>query len=103
MLLYEYANFSLPKTIVRPPARSNRSYRLRFARTHETLLNIKSLNNSQHLLVIDMIKTAVEALSIRYESSDKYNALIASNEIDQHAPLSDEAKNLITLAAERLA
>ncbi len=70
---------------------------------NETLLNMKSLNNSQHLLAVDMIKTAVEAQRIRYESSDKYNASIASNETVRHAPLSDDAKKLLTQAAERLA
>ena len=69
---------------------------------NETLLNIKSLNNSQHLLAVDMIKTAVEAQRIRYESSDKYNASIASNETVRHAPLGDDAKKLLTQAAERL-
>jgi len=69
---------------------------------NETLLNMKSLNNSQHLLAVDMIKTAVEAQRIRYESSDKYNASIASNETVRHAPLGDDAKKLLTQAAERL-
>lgn len=69
---------------------------------NETLLSMKSLNNSQHLLAVDMINTAVEAQRIRYKSSDKYNASIASNETVKHAPLSDDAKKLLTQAAERL-
>jgi len=52
---------------------------------------------------IDIIKTAVDAQRIRYKSSDKYNASIASNETVKHAPLGDDAKKLLTQAAERLA
>jgi len=70
---------------------------------NETLLNMKSLNNLQHLHAIDIIKTAVDAQRIRYKSSDKYNASIASNETVKHAPLGDDAKKLLTQAAERLA
>ncbi|MBC7868994.1 YifB family Mg chelatase-like AAA ATPase [Candidatus Saccharibacteria bacterium] len=70
---------------------------------NETLLNMKSLNNLQHLLAVDMINTAVKAQRNRYNGSDKYNASIASNETIKHAPLGDDAKKLLTQAAQRLA
>ncbi|MBC7943057.1 YifB family Mg chelatase-like AAA ATPase [Candidatus Saccharibacteria bacterium] len=70
---------------------------------NETLLNMESLNNSQHLLAIDSIKTAVLAQRNRYESSTKYNASIASNETKKHAPLNQDAKQLLNQAAQRLA
>ena len=70
---------------------------------NETLLNMKTLNNLQHLRAKDMIKTAVDAQRNRYNSSEKYNASIASNETIKHAPLGDDTKKLLTQAAERLA
>jgi magnesium chelatase family protein len=70
---------------------------------NEVLLNSKSLTNSQHLLATQMIQTAVNAQVNRYGSSTKYNASIASNETITHIPLSDDAKKLLTQAAQRLA
>lgn len=70
--------------------------------SNESLLNIKSLDNSQHYIAINSIATAVGAQANRYKSSSKYNASIAGSEILQHAPLQDDAKMLLKKAAERL-
>ncbi len=69
---------------------------------NETLLNMKSLDNSQHKSAVDIIQRAVVTQLNRYDSSVKYNASIASNETLRYAPLDDDAKMLLTKAAERL-
>ncbi len=70
---------------------------------NETLLNIDTMNNQQHLDAIKHIKNAVSIQYNRYDSSLKYNANITSKDIRLYAPLTPEAKKLLTQAADRLA
>jgi magnesium chelatase family protein len=70
---------------------------------NETLLNIKSMNNTQHTNAKNIIETALSIQRNRYKSSTKYNASITSTQTTRHAPLADDAKKLLSHAADKLA
>ena len=69
---------------------------------HESLLETNTLSNSQHISAAAMIKIAQAIQFDRYGSSQKYNANMTNREITKFAPLSAEAKALLSRAAERL-
>jgi magnesium chelatase family protein len=61
------------------------------------------LNNAQHITAQNAIDTVTKIQHNRYNSSVKYNGSITSKEIKTYAPLSDEAKTLLSRAADTLA
>lgn len=69
---------------------------------NEFLLQSESLNNSQHLSALASINKAVSIQKIRYGSCIRYNASLNNSEIKKFAPLSKEAKSLLTMASTRL-
>jgi magnesium chelatase family protein len=71
--------------------------------SNEILLDDKSMNNTQHMLAINMINIVTEAQRNRYKSSTIYNASMTSSTITKYAPLPPDAKKLLTQAAEKLA
>lgn len=71
--------------------------------SNETLLEMNSVQNKQHLHAIELIKKATTIQNNRYKSSLKYNANISSKETKAYTPLTPEAKNILTQAADRLA
>lgn len=70
---------------------------------NEALLNVDTLNNSQHLTSLDDINRAISIQNRRYKSSITYNASLTNNDIKKYAPLSSESKSLLLMAADRLA
>jgi len=70
---------------------------------NETLLNIVSMNNSQHLDAVNLINTATVVQHNRYKSSVKYNASITNTQVTKHIPLVPAAKKLLAQAADKLA
>lgn len=70
---------------------------------NETLLDDNSLDNSQHILAKKSIDTAILAQHNRYTSSVKYNASMTNRDISKYAPLTPDAKKLLSQATERLA
>jgi magnesium chelatase family protein len=70
---------------------------------NDTLLNTLSKNNLQHIDAKNVINKAVSIQRNRYKSSYKYNASITSSRIIKHAPLTPDAKKLLSQAADRLA
>lgn len=70
---------------------------------NETLLDDNSLGNSQHILAKKSIDTAILAQHNRYASSVKYNASMTNRDISKYAPLTPDAKRLLSQATERLA
>jgi magnesium chelatase family protein len=70
---------------------------------NDTLLNNISLNNEQHITAQNSIDSVTKIQHDRYNSSVKYNASITSKEIKTYAPLSEEAKLLLSRAADKLA
>lgn len=69
---------------------------------NETLLNIISLNNSQHVDAVNAINSASNIQHNRYSSSSKYNASITNSQITKHTLLSPEAKKLLAQATDKL-
>lgn len=70
---------------------------------NDTLLDTLSKNNLQHINAKNVINNAVNIQRNRYKSSYKYNASITSSRIIKHAPLTPDAKKLLSQAADRLA
>ena len=68
-----------------------------------SLLNADSLNNLQHLSALDIINNAISIQNSRYGSGIHYNASLTNRDIKKYAPLSNSAKSLLLMAAERLA
>jgi len=68
----------------------------------ESLLTTETLNNSQHITAYGLIKSAIDKQNKRYKSSSKYNASLTNSDIKKYINLSDDSKNLLTKAAERL-
>lgn len=69
---------------------------------NETLLDMNTMNKTQHNSAVKMIETAINSQRSRYSSSIKYNSSLTSAETISYAPLSQDAKNLLTQAAGRL-
>jgi len=70
--------------------------------SNEALLQTDSLSNLQHLSAMETIKNATTAQNKRYNSGIIYNSSLTNSDIKKHAPLSDDAKSLLLIAAERL-
>lgn len=69
---------------------------------NDVLLDKNTLQDNQHLTALKMISNAIMLQSERYNGSALYNASLSNDEVKKFAPLSDEAKKLLLLAAEKL-
>lgn len=69
---------------------------------NEILLTHKSVQNSQHLSVVEQINNARTAQAHRYKSSVVYNGSLSSNQVHKVIQLQPDAKQLLTAAGERL-
>lgn len=69
---------------------------------NESLLSTSTLINSQHLTALEAIKNANIAQTVRYNSGIVYNSSLNNREIYEHIKLSDEAKNLLVKATDKL-
>lgn len=69
---------------------------------NELLLDSKSLSYTQHEKALALINTANSIQNKRYNSCNKYNSSLTNSEIKKYANLSEEAKNILLLAANRL-
>lgn len=70
---------------------------------NDVLLSDKNMMiNTQHTTAQEMIRRASKMQFNRYKSSIKYNSSIHSRLIQKHAPMTDEAKKLLSQAADRL-
>lgn len=69
---------------------------------NEALLDTNMLTNSQHLTASEAIIKAVTIQNRRYNSSIKYNSSLNNREIKKYASISDDAKELLLKAADRL-
>jgi len=69
---------------------------------NDMLLIKDSLSNNQHLVATNSIKKALELQNKRYKSSIIYNASLSSQDVRKYANLTNDAKNLLSVAAERL-
>ncbi|RYF29222.1 MAG: ATP-binding protein [Chloroflexi bacterium] len=69
---------------------------------NESLLTISSIENSQHIDAVNFIKKATSIQRNRYKSSDKYNASLTSKEVTRLVAISNEAKQLLSTATEKL-
>ncbi len=70
---------------------------------NESLLSSNTLSNTQHLTAVDQINRAIESQKQRYGSSISYNASLSNRDLKKYAPLSIEAKALLSTATDRLA
>lgn len=70
---------------------------------NEILLNIVSMNNLQHNNAKNIINSALFIQRNRYKNSLKYNESISSRDMNRYAPLTAEAKALLSRAADKLA
>jgi len=68
----------------------------------KTLLDHKSVNNSQHKQAEKLILSAVHQQHNRYRNGAKYNSSLSSREIKQRIPLSEDVRRLLDSAADRL-
>lgn len=69
---------------------------------NDLLLEHKSMKNSQHLSVVEQIKTAKKQQEKRYKSSSIYNGSLSSSQVHALLHLEPDAKQLLTTAGERL-
>lgn len=69
---------------------------------NELLLNSDSLSNTQHITALELINKATVRQQERFKSSTKYNASLNNSDIKKYAMLSNEAKSLLLMAANRL-
>jgi len=69
---------------------------------NEELLHEDSLSNSQHKIAMESILNAIKIQTIRYGGSTIYNASLSNSDVKRFAPLSNEAKDLLLKAANKL-
>jgi magnesium chelatase family protein len=69
---------------------------------NDTLLNISTTQNTQHFSAVSAIENATTIQNNRYKSSVKYNGSLTSSEVTRLIDVSDEAKQLLSTAADRL-
>lgn len=69
---------------------------------NETLLDIDTLSNVQHIEAQNLIDNAIHIQRDRYRSSTKYNGSMSNSNIYNHAKLPTDAKELLTKAADKL-
>ena len=70
---------------------------------YEQFFVAKSLKNSQHSKVLELINTARNMQKARYNRSDVYNAYASRNDIIQLFSITPEAKKLVHKASKQLA
>jgi magnesium chelatase family protein len=71
--------------------------------SNESLLNAEPLNNLQHTSASEIINHAISIQNKRYNSGIYYNASLTNRDIKKYAPLSNDVKSLLLVAANRLA
>lgn len=69
---------------------------------NDALLTGKSLTSVQHDTAVASISAATTTQQARYLRSDKYNGSLTSRDVIHTIPLSDDAKQLLATATERL-
>lgn len=69
---------------------------------NDTLLNVQTLNYTQHKSAKELIKQTIQTQHDRYKSSIKYNASMTSSEIKKYIPLDKSSQDLLKSAADRL-
>lgn len=69
---------------------------------NDTLLETKSVNNSQHIKALSDIKEAIDNQNNRYKSSSKYNNSLSSSEVSKSLHLVPAARVLLSTAADKL-
>jgi magnesium chelatase family protein len=69
---------------------------------NEILLDPNTLNNSQHLTSMEQINQAMLAQHRRFNRSNSYNASMTNSDVKKYAAISNEAKSLLLVAANRL-
>lgn len=69
---------------------------------HDTLLEHKSLSNSQHIAAEKSIDIALKRQYNRYKNDNKYNNMLSSREIRSLISLDADSKHLLAVAAERM-
>jgi magnesium chelatase family protein len=69
---------------------------------NESLINSASMSNIQHITALNSIKRALLIQNNRYNSSVLYNSSLSNQEIKKFAALSDDVKQLLVTAANRL-
>ncbi len=69
---------------------------------NDTLLSLQALNYEQHNNAKKSINLATDIQVNRYKSSTKYNSSLSSKEVNKYAPLTPDAKKLLSQAADRL-
>lgn len=70
--------------------------------SNEALLETNTLSNKQHLSALEQINCAISAQKQRYGRSISYNASLSNRDLKKFAPLSNEAKLLLSSATNRL-
>lgn len=70
---------------------------------NDTLLESSDHNGSQHRLAVDAIKQATTYQNARFKDTKRYNSSLSSSQVTKQIPLSDEAKQLLSTAADKLA
>jgi magnesium chelatase family protein len=69
---------------------------------NEILLQSKTMNDSQHKTALKLINNARAIQKERYKSSMIYNGSLTSSQVHRRLAISDDAKQLLTTAGERL-
>lgn len=69
---------------------------------HEDLIKKKSLLKEQHNQYVILIENAINAQIDRYKSSNKYNGMLSSKEVDRFIKLSDDTEKFLLSAAKKL-
>lgn len=70
--------------------------------SNESLLENRGETTRQHELAIDSINKATHRQSARFNDSRRYNGSLSSSEVTKRIPLSTEAKQLLSAAADKL-
>lgn len=70
---------------------------------NESLLTRITGGSTQHIKAIDAITAATSRQFVRFEDSKQYNGSLSSSQVTKMIPLTDDAKHLLTAAADKLA
>lgn len=68
----------------------------------KSLLEVDTLSYYQHLTAYNIISKAISRQNDRYRSCVKYNASLTNNEVKKYANLTNESKDFLLKATERL-
>ena len=69
---------------------------------NSTLSSYNSLSCKQHKTASNLIQSALNIQSIRYNCSDKYNSNLTNREINTFAKLDEKSKNMLSQASDKL-